>query len=114
MARTSSSSAKTSMRSKLLARQPAPDDTSELFALVFLQGVTAAHDRRVRLSGAPRHLALERPVAAARDRVLIREGSEERLVPGAQRLPRVAVVVGGGIFGRRRHQHWELPGAGLV
>src|SRR5260221_5323469 len=106
MARTSSSSAMTSMRRKLLggvgrlARHPVPDDPRELLTLVFLEEVSAALDRRVRLSRAAGHFSLEHAVAAARDRVFVGEGREERLLPGAERLPRVAVVVGGRIVGR--------------
>src|SRR5436190_523566 len=108
MARTSSSSAMTSMRPKLteesrrgrgeaasprrirqcsVARQPAPDDPRELFALILLQEVATALDCGVRLSRAARYVALERAVAAARDRVLVGERGEKRLLPSAQFLP---------------------------
>ena len=46
--------------STLLAGDPARDDLRELLAAVFLEEVTAAFDRRVRLARAARHVALER------------------------------------------------------
>src|SRR5437870_3725531 len=114
MARTSSSSAMTSMRTTLLAGQPGRDDISELLAAVFLEEVTGAGDGRVRLTGAARHLTLKRVIGTARDRVLVGERGEERLVPRTQCLPRPAVCVGGRIGGRRRNQHRELARARLV
>src|SRR6476469_3367440 len=115
MARTSSSSAMTSMgrklpgRVELLARHPVAHDPRELLAAVFLEKVTAALDGRVRLAGAARYVALERAIAAARDRVLVGECSQERLLPRAECLPGIAVVVGGRIVGSGRHEHREPP-----
>src|SRR4051794_4032210 len=100
MARTSSSSAMTSLRSNLPAGQPTPDDPRELFALILLQEVATALDRGVGLSCAARYVALERAVAATRDRVLVGERGEKRLLPGARFLPGIAVVGGGRIVGR--------------
>jgi hypothetical protein len=76
--------------------------------------VATALDGGVRLTGATRYVALERAVAAARDRVLIGERGEERLLPRAQRFPRIAVVVGSGVVGSCGNEHRELPRAGLV
>src|SRR3954453_20211839 len=103
MARTSSSSAMTSMpettrgEANLLARHPVSDDSRELLALVFLEEVAAARDGGVGLARTPGHVSLERTVAAPCDRVLVGKGGQERLFPRAQHLPRVAVGFRGGI-----------------
>src|SRR6202008_4972732 len=89
------------------------DDFRELLALVLLEEVTAAGDRRVvlpfRAGGARAH----RLVGAARDRVRIAERREERLLPPLEDLPRLPVGRRGRVVGRRGDENRELPRAGL-
>src|SRR3954471_14551355 len=98
----------------LLRSEPARDDPRQLFTAVFLQEVAATFDRRVRLPGATRYVALERGVAAARDRVAVGKRGQERLLERAQRLPGFEVRGGCGIVEGRRDEHRELARARLV
>jgi hypothetical protein len=65
------------------------------------------------LARAAGDIALEHAIAAARDRVLVRERGKERAVERAQLVPCRAVRSRGRIVRARRHQHRELPRARL-
>ena len=91
----------------------AHDRGGQLLALVLLEEVAGAHDRRVRLPCAPGTSAGS-TVAARGDRVPSVNAVRNGLSHAREHLPRPAVGRRGRIVGRRRHQRRELAGAGLV
>ncbi len=76
--------------------------------------MTRARDRRVTAAAGTGDDLLEHPLAAARDRVAIRERREEGLLPASEHLPGPPVREGGRVVGARRHEERELTRARLV
>src|SRR5260370_10737 len=93
--------------------QKRQDVRGDLLALLLLQEVPSIVDRRLGLRARGGDEPAKEDVAAARDRVAIREEDERRFVPAGELGARLAHLGGAGLVGLRRHERRECLGAGL-
>src|SRR5690348_2367418 len=96
------------------SRQKIDHDAGALFAFVFLEEMTGTGDGDVRLALRAGDEFLEDALAAARYRIAIAEGSQERLLPLSKSVPGFAICGCGGIVRLRWHQQRKRARAGFV
>ena len=87
-----------------MSRHELHDYPGQLLALVLLEEVPSAGNRRVGLVFCAWNLRLKQPLCAAGDGIGIAEGREERLRPLAQSLPGAPVGLRGGVVRRSRDE----------
>src|SRR5262245_64163473 len=84
------------------------DDLRQFGAFVFLQKMSGACDRHVWLALRARDQFLKDPLAASRHRIAVAEGRQQRFLPTAKNLPRLAIVFRSGIIWSARPVNGEL------